>query len=384
MKFLHTSDLHIGLRLCEVSLNEEIAALLGEITEIAVRENCTAVVIAGDIYDRANPTPQATEIFDDFVTALAHRGIAVLAVSGNHDSPERVAYLSRLTEERGVYFSPVFDGTIGKVTFTDDFGEVCFRLLPFVRPVNVRAADPGFDGTTYHAAMAALAQKAAPEPGMRNVMVTHQFVIPGGSPEKIPEDAEDHAIAGGIGAVGAEVFAEFDYTALGHLHRPHFVGTERVNYSGSPVKCSFSEAEDEKSVTVVTLEEGVTCERIPLHPIRDLRQMRGSYEEITSPAYRAAGNPEDYLRITLTDEEDIPDAMAKLRTIYPNLMRLVYDNTRTKVTLNVEITDDDGDCVTPESVFAGLYEMQNNAPPDEELMKMAAEIFEEAQKEESL
>lgn len=381
MKFLHTSDLHIGLRLCEISMNGEISALLDEIAEIAQRENCDAVVIAGDIYDRSNPTAQATEVFDDFVTQLARKNIAVLAVSGNHDSPERVAYLSRLTEERGVYLSPVFDGTVRKVTLTDVFGDVNFWLLPFVRPVNVRSADPDFDGVTYHAAMAHLTDRIRTEAGVRNVLVTHQFVIPGGSPERIPDDAEEHAVAGGIGAVGADCFGKFDYTALGHLHRPHFVGSERVNFSGSPVKCSFNEVNDEKSVTVVTLENDVKWERIPLHPVRDLRQMRGTYAEVTSPEYRAMGNPEDYLRIILTDEEDIPDAMAKLRTIYPNLLRLNYDNTRTKVTYNEVVMPDDDECVTPMSVFAGLYEMQNNAPPDEDLLKMAAEIFEEAQKE---
>lgn len=383
MKFLHTSDLHIGLRLCEVSMNGEIVHLLDEITEIAQRENCDAVVIAGDIYDRANPSAEASAVFDRFITGLVQKKITVLAVSGNHDSPERVAYLSKLTEECGVHLSPVFDGEIHSVKFKDDFGDVVFWLLPFVRPVNVRGVREDFTGATYHDAMAALTDGVNADPDARHVMVTHQFVIPGGSPEKIPEDAEDHAIAGGIGAVGADVFGKFAYTALGHLHRPYFVGSERVNYSGSPVKCSFNEANDEKSVTLVTMEEDVTCRRVPLHPVRDLREMRGTYDEITSPVFRALGNPEDYLRIILTDEEDIPDAMAKLRTIYPNLLRLMYDNTRTKVTYEADIPMDD-DCVTPISVFAGLYEMQNNAQPGEDLLKMAAEIFEEAEKEGAL
>ncbi len=383
MKFLHTSDLHIGLRLCEVSMNGEIVRLLDEITEIAQRENCDAVVIAGDIYDRANPSAEAASVFDHFITELVRKNIAVLAVSGNHDSPERVAYLSRLTEERGVHLSPVFDREIRKVTFSDRFGDVVFWLLPFVRPVNVRAVKEDFTGVTYHDAMAALTDVLTADPGARHVMVTHQFVIPGGSPEKIPEDAEDYVVAGGIGAVGADVFGKFCYTALGHLHRPHFVGSERVNYSGSPVKCSFSEVNDEKSVALVTLEEDVTVERIPLHPVRDLREMRGTYDEVTSSAYRAAGKAEDYLRIILTDEEDIPDAMAKLRTIYPNLLRLVYDNMRTKSTYQADIPADD-DCVTPIGVFAGLYEMQNNTPPGEDLLEMAAEIFEEAEKEGAL
>jgi len=383
MKFLHTSDLHIGLRLCEVSMNGEIVHLLDEITGIAERENCDAVVIAGDIYDRANPPAEAAAVFDDFITGLVKKNIAVLAVSGNHDSPERVAYLSRITEERGVYLSPVFDGDIRKVTFRDEYGDVVFWLLPFVRPVNVRAVREEFTGVTYHDALAALTEAVSAQPDARHVMVTHQFVIPGGSPERIPEDAEEHAVAGGIGAVGADVFAKFRYTALGHLHRPHFVGSERVNYSGSPVKCSFNEVNDEKSVTVVTVGEEVMTKRIPFHPVRDLREMRGTYDEITSPAYRAVGNPEDYLRIVLTDEEDIPDAMAKLRTIYPNLLRLMYDNTRTKVTYDMEIPADE-DCVTPISVFTGLYEMQNNAPPGEDLLEIAAEIFDEAEKEGAL
>lgn len=383
MKFLHTSDLHIGLRLCEVSLNAEIASVLHEIAEIAQREACDAVVIAGDIYDRANPSAEASAVFDDFVTELAGMHIAVLAVSGNHDSPERVAYLSRLTEERGVYFSPVFDGCMREVTFADGFGEVVFHLLPFVRPVNVQALCES-DCVTYHDAMAAVTEKLNLDDGRRHVMVTHQFVIPGGGNEKIPEDAEEHAVAGGIGAVGADVFANFDYTALGHLHRPHFVGSERVNFSGSPVKCSFNEVNDEKSVTVVTLTDTLSCERIPLHPMRDLREMRGTYDEVTSLGYRAAGNPDDYLRIVLTDEEDIPDAVAKLRTIYPNLMRLNYDNKRTKVTLNGEVFADEDDSVTPLSVFAELYEMQNNAPPTDDVLAMAEELFEESEKEGAL
>lgn len=383
MKFLHTSDLHIGLRLCEVSMNAEIVHLLHEIAGIAVDHACDAVVIAGDIYDRSNPTAEASALFDNFVTELAEKNIAVLAVSGNHDSPERVAYLSRLTEGRGVYFSPVFDGTVREVTFSDALGEVVFHLLPFVRPVNVRALTDT-EAVTYHDAMAALIGGIHADDGRRHVMVTHQFVIPGGGEIRIPEDAEEHAIAGGIGAVGADLFDKFAYTALGHLHRPHFVGSQLVNFSGSPVKCSFSEVDDEKSVTVVTLEEEAVCERILLHPIRDLREMRGTYEEITSLGFRAKGNPEDYLRIILTDEEDIPDAVAKLRTIYPNLLRLNYDNRRTKNLQEIANPERDGESLTPLSVFAELYEMQNNAPPSEELLAIAGMLFEESQKEEAL
>ncbi len=357
-------------------MNGQLETLLGEIAGIAVREGCRAVIAAGDLYDRSNPSPESVAIFDRFVTELAENGVALLAVSGNHDSPERVAYLSELLRGAGVYFSPLYDGEVRPVTLTDEYGEVDFWLLPFFRPVNVRAVSADFLGESYTDAVRWAVERLPLNPDRRNVMVTHQFVV--GSTAQSMEDAE---IAGGTGAVSAEVFAPFDYTALGHLHGAHPVTKPTIRYCGSPLKCSFAEAADEKTVTLVELGKkgDVEVRPIPLHPALDLREIHGSYAEVTSPEVRYVGNPEDYLRILLTDEEDVPDAVAKLRTIYPNLLRLGYDNSRTRAAGKfTEIGEDrEADALTPLAVFAELYEIQNNQPPDERVMALAEELFRE-------
>lgn len=371
MKFLHTSDLHIGLRLCEYSMAADCRYILTEIAEIAVREACDAVIVAGDLYDRAAPSAEAVAVLDGFVSRLAAAGIAVLAVSGNHDSPERVAYLSSVARAAGVYFSPVYDGTGEKVTFSDEYGNVNVWLLPFVKPVHVRAVCEDFDGDTFQEAVAHIVGRIPVEADERNVLVTHHFVIAG--------EVREEDDLGGAGLISASLFDGFDYTALGHLHTAHPVG-RTCWYSGSPLKHSFNELSDEKSVYLVELREkgGVSVERVPLHPLRDLREVRGTYDEVV---HHGLHDPrkEDYVRVVLTDEEDIIDAAAKLRCVYPNLMRLAYDNRRTR-----EYREADGlaaaesadGTIRPEEVFAELFELQNNAPPDEELLDVVRGIFE--------
>lgn len=372
MKFIHTSDLHIGLRLCEVSMTADCRHILAEISEIAVRESCDAVIVAGDIYDRAAPSAEAVAVLDGFVSGLAAAGIAVLAVSGNHDSPERVAYLSSVAKAAGVHFSPVYDGNGEKVTFADGYGNVNVWLLPFVKPVNVRAVCGDFDGDTYNAAVAHAVGRMEVDGNERNVLVTHQFVVGG--------EAGDTDV-GGTGMVSAALFDGFDYTALGHLHGAHPVG-KTAWYSGSPLKYSFNEVSDEKSVYLVELREKGTVDvkRVPLHPLHDLREVRGAYDEVVHAGLHDP-EKEDYLRVILTDEEDIVDAAAKLRFVYPNLMRLTYDNRRTREYREADgiAAEEDDGVLLPEEVFAELYEMQNNAPPDEELLDAVRGIFEECE-----
>ncbi|MGN1345765.1 MAG: exonuclease SbcCD subunit D [Eubacteriales bacterium] len=387
MKFLHTSDLHIGLRLCEYSMTEDCRHVLAEIAEIAAREACDAVILAGDLYDRSSPPAEAVAVLDEFVSALAGAGIAVLAVAGNHDSPERVAYLSSVARRAGVHFSPVYGGTCECVTFTDAYGPVHVYLLPFVKPVNVRAVCGDFEGDTYAAAVAYAAARIPRCGGERNVLVTHQFVIGG--------EGGDETEAGGTGAVPVSVFDGWDYTALGHLHTAHEVkaGTN-VYYSGSPLKTSFAELADEKSVYVVELREKGTVEMHahPLHPLRDLREVRGTYEEVVHAGLHDPAAKEDYIRVVLTDENDVDDAVGKLRCVYPNLMRLAYDNLRTREYRRLEgdasaLLQSVGDeravrsAVRPEEVFAELYELQNNAPPDVELIDVVRGIFETCEEE---
>lgn len=376
MKFLHTSDLHIGIKLSGYSLDADIRHILCEIVEVAKSEGCSAVVVAGDIYDRSNPTPGANVIFDEFVTSCAGEGISIIAISGNHDSPERVAYMSSLLETNGVHVSPVFDGEVRFVDLSDEFGVVRFYMLPFIRPVNVRENCPDFDGKTYTDAVAFVTGRIAADDSApaRRVMVTHQFVT-SGEGGKSESDAE----VGGIGNVSASAFEGFSYTALGHIHGAYNVGRaeNNVRYCGSPLKLSFSEVEDEKSVTVVELlERDVNVKTVPISPIRDMREIRGSYEYVTSQSARESGPIDDYLRIVLTDDEMIEDVSAKLRCIYPNLMRIAYDNVRTREIRDVtEAAEQEIDAISPLEVFAELFELQNNTPANDEVLKIAEELF---------
>lgn len=385
MKVLHTSDFHLGLRLCEYPMNAELEYLLAQILEIAKNEKCTAVIVAGDIYDRSNPSPESVAIFGDFVTSLANDGIHSIIVSGNHDSPERIAYLSHILEKSGVHVSPVFDGKIAKTTLEDSFGRVNFYLMPFFRPSQLRGMCNDFTGDSFDEACRFAVNSIGLNTDERNVMVTHHFVVgSNGSDDESRRKNESFEEVGGSGAVSSEVFADFDYTALGHLHGAHPIDyAGHVEYSGSPLKCSFAEAGDEKTVSLVDIREKgeISVRRIPLYPMHDLREVRGTYNYVTSLECRAIGNPEDFLRIILTDEDDIPDAVAKLRTIYPNLMRLSYDNLRTRESQNVDISSDEmGECLTPESVFADLYELQNNTKPSDDIMKIVGRLFDISRK----
>ncbi len=373
MRFLHTSDIHLGLRLCETRLNEDLAYILEQIADIAEKEDCTALIIAGDIYDRSNPTPDSVAIFDAFITKLAEKGIAVLSVAGNHDSPERVAYLSALLAKNGVHFSPLYDGSLYTATLSDRHGPVFFHLLPYLRPSTLRLTCPDFDGSSAADALRYALRDTDPADGLRHVVVAHQFVAG-------DEDEGEETVGGAERIPADDYLASYDYVALGHLHSPHGVRFSHIRYSGSPLKCSFSEAADEKSVTLVELGEKGQCQirTLPLSPLRDLREIRGSYEEILSPAVKESGNANDYLRVILTDEEDIPDVMAKLRTVYPNLLRLSYDNKRTQraALLSADLLcDSEEEALTPESVFAQLYELQYNDEPGEQLMDTVRDLF---------
>ncbi|MBP3377446.1 MAG: exonuclease SbcCD subunit D [Clostridia bacterium] len=379
MKFLHTSDLHLGLRLCEKPMNEDISHLLNEIVIIAEAEKCDAVIVAGDIYDRSNPGADSVVIFDRFVTELAERNITVMAVSGNHDSPERVAYMSDILGRMGVHFSPVYCGDITPVTLKDQYGEVCFWLIPFLRPSTVRAIHGDFDGENYTDAVKYVIDQLSIDKTKRNVLVTHQFVV--GS------NADDKENVGGIMAVDSSVFDGFCYTALGHLHSAHYAGSKLVRYSGSPLKCSFSEVDDKKTVDIVEIDAfgELQLKQIGLHPIHDMRELRGSYDEVMSLKYRETGKTDDYLRIVLTDEEDIQDVVAKLRTVYPNLLRLTYDNTRTRDYRSVDsVSVEEMDVLRAEDIFAELYELQNNVAPDEKIMEIVKTIIDDIRGEEGI
>lgn len=377
MKFAHLSDLHLGKRLCEQSLLEDQREILRRILAILDEERPDGVLIAGDVYDKPVPPAEAVQLFDEFLVQLARRGAPVFVISGNHDSAERIAFGGRLMSAGGVYMAPVYDGRVEPVTLTDAFGQVDVYLLPFVKPAGVRRFFPDREILTYTDAVAAAVETMAPDPARRSVLVTHQFVTGAARCE-----SEDLSV-GGSDNVDASVFDAFDYVALGHLHGPQAAGRPTLRYCGSPLKYSFSEAGQTKSVTLVELAEKgrVEVRTRPLTPLRELVELRGRYEELTLRSfYQATSYPEDYLHITLTDEEDIPDAVGKLRVIYRNLLKLDYDNTRTRAgRWDAQLPD--ARRKSPLELFAELYEKQNGQPMSAEqsdfLQEMIEKIWEE-------
>ena len=371
MKLIHLSDLHIGKRVHETSMLEEQKYILQQILQIIDRENPDAVLIAGDIYDKTVPPGEAVTLLDNFLYDLAQRKIPVMAISGNHDSPERLAFGSRLMEGAGIYFSPVFTGIVDPITLEDRYGPVHFWLLPFLKPAHVRHCYPQEAPESYTDACRVAIASMGIDHTQRNVLLTHQFVT--GS---ITCDSEELSV-GGSDNVDAAVFDGFDYVALGHIHGPQNIGSNRIRYCGTPLKYSFSEASHHKSVTVVQLEEKgqLTLHLEPLVPLHDLRQIRGSFAELTDKAFYQGTPTEDYLHVVLTDEEDVAEALGRLRVIYPNILKLSYDNTRTRADKVI----DGGTYVqskTPLELFEELYELQNNQSMSQEQRSMMQTLIE--------
>lgn len=357
MKLIHLSDLHIGKRVNEFSMMEDQEYILKQILKIIDDEAPDGVIIAGDVYDKPVPSAEAVELFDDFVVRLSNRSLPVYIISGNHDSPERLAFGNRLMSASGIHFSSVYNGAAERFELTDEYGTTAIYMLPFVKPSNVRRFYPDDKIESYTEAIAVAVREMQVNPDNRNIIITHQFVT---GAER--SDSEDVSV-GGTDNVDASVFDGFDYVALGHIHRPQNVGGETVRYCGSPLKYSFSEAPYEKSVTVVELQEkGNTSVRtVPLTPMREMVELKGAYEELTLKSfYENTSYREDYVHITLTDEEDIPDVVQKLRVIYRNLMKLDYDNKRTRHQTEINGAEDVA-VKSPLELFAEFYEAQNGA-----------------------
>lgn len=372
MKFIHLSDLHLGKRVNEFSMLEDQQYILTEILRIVDAEKPDGVLIAGDVYDKSVPSAEAVALLDDFLVRLSKQSLRVFLISGNHDSPERMAFGGRLMERSGVYLAPVYDGKVAPITLTDEYGPVKVYLLPFVKPAHVRRCFPEQEISTYMDALHAAIEAMNVDAAERNVLVTHQFVT--GAARC---DSEELSV-GGTDNVDTTVFDPFDYVALGHIHGPQQVGRATVRYCGTPLKYSFSEAGHQKSVTVVELgpKGSVSVRTVPLIPQRDLVELRGTYEELTFRGfYEGTSYRADYVHITLTDEEDIPDAVRKLQIIYPYLMKLDYDNKRTRAGIHpdgVEYLERK----SPLELLEEFYEEQNGQPMDEEQRAFAQTLME--------
>ena len=377
MKLIHLSDLHLGKKVHEASMLEDQRYILQEILGIIDEEAPEAVLIAGDVYDKSVPSAEAVRLLDDFLVELSRRPLQTCLISGNHDSPERLSFGGRLMEKSGVHIAPVYDGTLTPLTLTDAYGPVDIYLLPFLKPAHVRRFFPEREITSYTDAMAAVLEAAEVDTDRRNVLVTHQFVT-AGSEQPDRSDSEELSV-GGTDNVEACVFDAFDYAALGHIHGPQKVGRETVRYCGTPLKYSFSEAHHHKSVTVVELDEKgtVRVSTRPLTPMRDMVELRGTYNEIMLHSfYDGTSWPDDYVHITLTDEDDIPNAIGNLRTVYRNLLLLGYDNTRTRSSTVVQGAEE-MERKTPLMLLEEFYEQQNGLPMNEEQQQFAQKMIED-------
>lgn len=377
---MHLADLHLGKRVNGFSMMEDQEYILNRILEIMEEEQPDGLLIAGDVYDKTIPPAEAVRLMDDFLTAVAAKHVPVFLISGNHDSAERVAFGHQLMQGSGIWISPVYDGTIRHHTLEDRWGEVNIYLVPFLRPSVVRSFFPDIEIEDYTDALRTIIEDLQVDTSRRNVVLAHQFVTAAGA---LPETCDSEQLSvGGLDRVDGSVFSPFDYTALGHLHGPQRVGSETIRYAGSPLKYSFSELHQKKSVTVVELREKGETEirQIPLQPRREMIELRGTFEEILAEA-RKKGEPQtDYYHMILTDETDVVDALSRLREYYPNIMLLDYDNRRTRSQKEVEQLDRVEER-TPGELFAALYEQQNGQEMDsdrkEYLDGLIREIWEE-------
>lgn len=371
MKLFHLSDLHIGKRVNEVSMIEDQAYILMKIIQLIDEQKPDALLIAGDVYDKSVPSAEAVTLFDDFLVRLAKRKLPVLIISGNHDSAERLAFGNRLMESAGIHLSPVYDGQISCITLSDKYGDVHFWLLPFIKPAHVKRFYPEENIESYTDAVRIALSHTQMDRTARNVLLTHQFVTGASTCES------EEISVGGSDNVDASVFDGIDYVALGHIHGPQNIGSNRVRYCGTPLKYSFSEANHYKSVTVVNLgKKGeLSLETLPLEPKHDLRQIRGRFADLTDKAYYSKQNTQDYLHVILTDEEDVQEAIGKLRAIYPGVMKLSYDNTRTRSNQLIEGAEN-VQRKTPLELFEELYELQNNQPMSDEQRAFSQKLIE--------
>ena len=372
MKFIHISDLHLGKRVNEFSMLEDQKDILNKILKIIGEENPQGLLIAGDIYDKSIPTVEAIQLFDEFLCQLSKKKVPAFIISGNHDSAERIAFGGRLMKESGVYVAPAYSGKTNAITLEDEWGPVHIYLLPFVKPVNVKRFFEDDSIESYTDAVQCAVKQMNLNSDERNILVTHQFVT--GAKRSESEDIS----VGGTDNVDVSVFDGFDYVALGHIHGPQKIGRETVRYCGTPLKYSFSEIHHEKSVTIVEMKEkgNVEIRTRKLEPLRDWCEIKGIYMKLTEKSYYENLDRESYMHVTLTDEEDIPEAVRKLQVIYPNLMKLDYDNQRTRGKSSfAEIEEVEEK--TPYDIFEELYEKQNNQPMSEEQTQLIQNLVEQ-------
>lgn len=366
MKFLHLSDLHIGKKVNDYSLLNDQKCVLEQIVDAVALEKPDAILVSGDVYDKSVPSAEAVQLLDDFLTRLSEMRQKVFVISGNHDSAERIAFGSEIMKHSGIYFSPVYNGSIEPIALNDEFGVVNIFMLPFIRPANVRACLEIEGALSYTEAVHVAIENMNVDTSVRNVLMAHQFVTGA-------ERCDSEEVIGGLDNVDADVFDCFDYVALGHLHRPQNV-TDKIRYCGTPLKYSISELNDEKSVSVVELgrKGELVLREIPLVPLRNWQDLRGKYADLLVKS----ASTNDFVRITLTDEDEILNAYANLRNIYPNILSFAYDNRRTRAQGTAGSVSQ-LQHKTPMQLFTEFYKQQNNSDLSEKQIEYVQSIINE-------
>lgn len=371
MKLVHTGDLHIGKTVNGFSMMEDQRHILRQIYEISCREKADALILAGDIYDRAIPPAEAVVLLDQFLTDMAAANIPVFLISGNHDSPERLGFAGKLLEDKGIHIAGIYENDLKEVEVADHDGEVTFVLMPFVRSATVGAKNSG-------EAVEHMLSKRVKGKG-RKVLVTHYFVTDMGREPEL-SDGETTVHVGGLDNVEASLFDGFDYVALGHIHKPQKIGRGEIYYAGAPLAYSFSEAGQEKSVNLVELKRKgeTTVRRIPLKPLHEMRRIRGRLDDLMRPEIVEAGDANDYIRAELTDEEELVDPIGTLRSAYPNIMQIVLMKNEEKENMAYTSRLQERRKSIPE-LFQDFYEMIRGEKPDEERMEAVRAAAEKAE-----
>lgn len=376
MRFLHLADLHIGKRVNGFSMIEDQKFVFEQVYNVIENEKIDGIIMAGDIYDKPVPSAEAVKLFDEMLTRLVSINLPIFVISGNHDSAERIGFGSDILSAAKVYMSRVYNGNLQKIELEDDYGKINVYLLPFIKPATVKNIYKEAEIKDYDDALEYVLSQEKIDETKRNVMVSHQFVT-----GAMRSESEEVSV-GGLDNVSVENYEAFDYVALGHIHRAQQMGRESARYAGTLLKYSFSEEKHNKSMTIVDLKEkgNIEIKEIPVKPLHDLKTIKGKFSKITSEEFYKELKKEDYYRAVLTDEDDILNAIGKLKSIYPNLMSMEYDNTRTRsysVVDNVET----GETKSPLDYFEEFFEKQNGRKMSEKQRNYLLEILGEAREE---
>ena len=376
MRLMHLSDLHLGKSIMEESLIENQRYILNEIIEIVNNKKVDVVLIAGDVYDKAIPSVEAVRLFSEFLSRLYKMNIKVFVIAGNHDSKDRLSFGNELFVDNGIYIEGVFNGSLRSVELEDDNGKILIYMLPFIKPYDVKGFYSGVEINSYNDAVKVIIDNTKIDKSVRNVIMVHQFVTANGVEF---DDSEVEALSlGGIDNVDVSLFDDFDYVAMGHIHRGQRLLKDNVRYAGSPLKYSFSEVNHKKSVPIIDIGKkgDIDIEYVDLVPFRDMRVIKGKLDNLLCDDVVRLGNVDDYICAIITDDDYVMDVIGKLRSVYKNVLKVEYQNKRSLSNNNV-MNVIDVDKKSEIELFNEFYLKQNNIEMDEERLDIVNNVIRE-------